>query len=183
MRVSDIPPMGGEGKTVEADETFIGKKYDKPKGARGYAHKEAILSLVERGGKVRSKHVPAVNAETLKPMLMEQIHEDTTLMTDEAGQYSPIGREFADHETVHHGIGEYVRGNAHTNTVEGYFSIFKRGMKGVYQHCSSRHLKRYLSEFDFRYNARAALEVGDMERMTQALAGAAGKRLTYRRTD
>ena len=101
-------------------------------------------------------------------------------MTDEAGQYGPIGRRFADHATVRHGIGEYVRGDAHTNTVEGYFSIFKRGMKGVYQHCSSRHLKRYLSEFDFRYNARAALEVGDMERMTQALAGAAGKRLTYR---
>ena len=177
MRDGEFPMLGGEGKTVEADETFIGKKHEKPKGARGYAHKEAVLSLVERGGMVRSRHVPEVNAETLRPILNEQIETDTILMTDEAGQYRPIGRDFASHETVRHGIGEYVRGDAHTNTIEGYFSIFKRGMKGIYQHCSSRHLKRYLSEFDFRYNERS---LSDCERMGVALHGVVGKRLMYR---
>lgn len=177
MREGNLPIMGGYGKTVEADETFIGKKYNKPKGARGYAHKEAVLSLVERGGRVRSRHIEAVSAEKLKPILWTQIHEGTKLMTDEAKEYRTIGRMFAGHETVQHGIGEYVRGGAHTNTVEGYFSIFKRGMKGVYQHCSSKHLKRYLSEFDFRYNER---EVSDQTRMGLAIAGIVGKRLTYR---
>lgn len=180
MRDGSLSKMGGPGKTAEADETFIGKKYDKPEGARGHAHKEAVLSLVERGGKVRSQHVPAVNAETLRPILAEQLDPDTTLMTDEAKQYGPIGKDYASHETVNHGIGEYVRGDAHTNTLEGFFSIFKRGMKGVYQHCSSKHLKRYLCEFDFRYNARSARGIGDPERTELALDGIVGKRLTYR---
>lgn len=102
------------------------------------------------------------------------------LMTDEAGYYRSIGREFKYHFTVQHGIGEYVRGGAHTNTIEGYFSIFKRGMTGIYQHCSSQHLKRYLAEFDFRYNQRVALGVADLERTDRALSGIVGKRLTYR---
>ncbi len=180
MRDGSLSAMGGPGKTVESDETFIGKKYEKPEGARGYAHKEAVLSLVERGGEVRSRHVPAVNAETLRPILAGQLDPDSTLMTDEAGQYRSIGKDYAGHETVNHGIGEYVRGDAHTNTLEGYFSIFKRGMKGVYQHCSSRHLKRYLCEFDFRYNHRCARGIGDAERTELALAGIVGKRLLYR---
>lgn len=118
-----------------------------------------------------------VTAETLKPILLEQLHADSTLMTDEARQYIPLGKGFAEHHSVQHSIGEYVRGDAHTNTIEGYFSIFKRGMKGIYQHCNSRHLKRYLAEFDFRYNER---EISDSERCTAMLQGIVGKRITYR---
>lgn len=178
----DLPPLGGEGKTVEADETFIGRdKSIKPKGqkkGRGWAHKHKVFSLVERGGKVRSQHVPRVNADTLKPIMKAQLHEATRLMTDEASAYTLIGREYAEHGVVRHNIGEYVRGDNHTNTIEGYFSIFKRGMKGVYQHCGEQHLKRYLTEFDFRYNER---DISDSERALVALKGIEGKRLTYRR--
>ena len=180
MAVLGMEPMGGAGKAVEADETFIGQKRPKASGARGYAHKHAVVSLVERGGKVRSTHVNDVNAATLKPILQAQIKAEFMLMTDEAAYYRSIGREFKYHFTVQHGIGEYVRGGAHTNTIEGYFSIFKRGMTGVYQHCSAQHLKRYLAEFDFRYNQRVALGVADMERTERVLFGITGKRLTYR---
>ena len=177
-----LTPMGGEGKTVEADETYVGglekNKHakDKKHQGRGAVGKEAVFSLVERGGKVRSTHVQHVTAETLGAILNEQLHASSRFMTDEARVYRPLGKGFAEHQAVNHGIGEYVRGDAHTNTIEGYFSIFKRGMKGVYQHCSSDHLKRYLSEFDFRYNER---EISDLERTTVALAGIVGKRLTY----
>src|SRR5947207_10475012 len=176
MRVLQIDPLGGAGKEVEADETFIGQKRPKASGARGYAHKHAIVSLVERGGKVRSTHGNDVNAATLRPILKAQIKADSMLMTDEASYYRSIGSEFKYHFTVQHGIGEYVRGGAHTNTIEGFFSIFKRGMTGVYQHCSSRLLKRYLAEFDFRYNQRVALGVGDVLRTESALVGIVGKR-------
>ena len=179
MTVFRMEPMGGAGKMVEADETFIGQKRPKAHGARGYAHKHAVVSLVERGGRVRSTHVNDVNSATLKPILQAQIKADSMLMTDEAAYYRSIGREFKYHFTVQHGIGEYVRGGAHTNTIEGFFSIFKRGMTGVYQHCSSRHLKRYLAEFDFRYNQRVALGIADPERTEAALRGIVGKRLTY----
>ena len=101
-------------------------------------------------------------------------------MTDEAGQYTHLKKDFAGHEFVVHGADEYVRGDVHTNTLEGYFSIFKRGMKGIYQHCSEKHLHRYLAEFDFRYNNRVALGVGDEARATKALRGIVGKRLMYR---
>lgn len=180
MAVLGMEPMGGTGKTVEADETFIGQRRPKAHGARGYAHKHAVVSLVERGGKVRSTHVNDVNAATLKPILQAQIKAESWLMTDEASYYRSIGKNFKYHFTVQHGIGEYVRGGAHTNTIEGYFSIFKRGMIGIYQHCSSAHLKRYLAEFDFRYNERVALGVNDPARMEAALMGILGKRLTYR---
>ena len=180
LRVLKMEPMGGAGKAVEADETYIGTKRQKAPGARGYAHKHAVVSLVERGGKVRSHHVNDVNAATLRPILKEQIAADSWLMTDESAVYRSIGKEFGQHFTVEHGIGEYVRGGAHTNTIEGYFSIFKRGMTGVYQHCSSAHLKRYLAEFDFRYNQRVALGINDPERTEAALRGIVGKRLTYR---
>src|SRR5580704_6335183 len=178
MRVLQMDPLGGGGKEVEADETYFAQKRPKARNARGYAHKHAIVSLVERGGRVRSTHVNDVNAATLRPILMTQIAADTMLMTDESAVYRPIGREFKYHFTVQHGIGEYVRGGAHTNTIAGYFSIFKRGMTGVYQHCSSAHLKRYLAEFDLRYNRRAALGVNDPERAEAALRGIVGKRLT-----
>jgi transposase-like protein len=183
-----LPPMGGEGKTVEADETYVGGK-EKNKHAkgrlragRGPVGKEAVFSLVERGGKVRSHHVKSVNAATLRPIMNEQIAAETHLMTDEATVYSPLGEDYAAHDTVRHSIGEYVRGGAHTNTIEGYFSIFERGMSGVYQHCSADHLKRYLAEFDFRYNEREALGCNDNDRTVIALKGIVGKRLTYRRT-
>lgn len=185
MRELNIEPMGGEGAIVEADETYVGgleKNKHKSKrlnAGRGAVGKEAVFSLVERGGKVRSTHVQHVNAETLRPIMLQQIAADTHLMTDEARVYTPLGKGFAEHDVVQHGIGEYVRGNIHTNTIEGYFSIFKRGMKGVYQHCNSKHLKRYLAEFDFRYNER---DLTDAERTTIMLQGIVGKRLTYERT-
>lgn len=183
MRVLKMEPMGGEGKIVEADETYVGgleknkHKSKRRNAGRGAVGKEAVFSLVERGGKVRSQHVKHVTAETLRPIMLEQLHAETRLMTDEARQYGPLGKAFAEHGAVNHGIGEYVRGDIHTNTVEGYFSIFKRGMKGIYQHCGEQHLKRYLCEFDFRYNER---NVADMERTSIALCGIVGKRLTYR---
>ncbi|MBT5413670.1 MAG: IS1595 family transposase [Rhodospirillaceae bacterium] len=189
MRELNPGPLGGEGKTVEADETVIGgKEKNKHKSKRnpkniGAVGKEIAFSLVERGGHVRSFHVPAVNAKTLRPILVTQVSRKSVLMTDDAGQYRVIGPEFARHETVNHGIAEYVRGEAHSNTIEGYFSILKRGITGVYHHVSQQHLKRYLGEFDFRYNHRSALGVDDHERRNAALAGIKGKRLTYRRTD
>jgi transposase-like protein len=180
MTVLRMEPMGGTGKTVEADETFIGQKRPKARNARGYAHKHAVVSLVERGSKVRSQHVNDVNAATLRPILKAQVDPASWLMTDESAVYRSIGKEFKYHFTVEHGAGEYVRGTAHTNTIEGFFSIFKRGMIGVYQHCSSAHLQRYLAEFDFRYNERIALGIGDVERTGKALGGIVGKRLLYR---
>src|SRR5882724_4560632 len=173
-------PLGGGGKTVEADETFIGRKLGR-KVRQGSAHKHAIASLVERGGRVRSFHVPRVNAKTLRNVLVTQVDRKSTLMTDDAIYYQKTGAEFASHETVNHSADEYVRGEAHTNTIEGFFSIFKRGMTGIYQHCSEAHLKRYLTEFDFRYSNRAALGVDDAQRANIALKGIQGRRLTYRR--
>ena len=171
----------GNNGPVEADETFVGRKPGMKK-RRGYAHKNAVFALVERNGGVRSFHVPNVTADTLKPILKEHVIDEAHLMTDDAGQYRHMGQEFAKHEVIAHSNSEYVRGNVHTNTVEGFFSIFKRGIYGVYQHVSVAHLHRYTAEFDFRYNYRAKLGYDDSERTTAALKGIAGKRLTYRRT-
>ncbi len=186
MRDLSTTPMGGEGKTVEADETFVGGK-EKNKHRRkrnadniGGMGKEPVFSLVERGGKVRSEHVASVSAETLRPVLKAQLDRASVLMTDGEGQYRILGPMFARHETVNHGIGEYVRGDAHTNTVESYFAVLKRGLNGIYHHVSQQHLKRYLCEFDFRYNERMALDVSDAERANKAVKGVEGKRLTYR---
>lgn len=170
--------MGGNGGTVEVDETFWGNKKPRwQKKGRGYEHKEKILSLVEReGGRVRSYHVERVDAATLWPILVEQIAEDSRIMTDEAGQYAHLHKDFAGHDKVSHGIGEYVRGDVHTNTIEGYFSIMKRGLTGTYHPVSKQHLKRYLSEFDFRYNHR---KMDDWSRAVEVLRGIEGKRLYY----
>lgn len=181
-------PMGGEGKTVEVDETFIGgKEKNKHKSKRdpkniGGMGKAIVLSLVEREGSVRSQHLgSAVTTRNIRPILAAQLKRGTAVMTDDAGQYRHVGRDFP-HEAVNHSVGEYVRGNAHTNTIEGYFSILKRGLNGTYHHVSQQHLKRYLAEFDFRYNNRAALGVDDTERAANLLKRVSGKRLTYRRT-
>jgi transposase-like protein len=171
--------MGSGGGVVEADETYIGRKPGK-KLKRGTGHKEMVFSLVERGGKVRSKHITGKAFDGIKAELKANVSPQANLMTDDARWYRKVAKDFASHQAVNHSKDEYVRGDAYTNTIEGYFSVFKRGMTGVYQHCSSDHLKRYLAEFDFRYNHRVALGVDDMERTRDALAGIEGKRLTYR---
>jgi len=181
MKGSETGPLGGEGKHVEADETFLGRKPGRKKH-QGTAHKMAVVSLVERGGKVRSFKVDNVDSKSITKIVSKNVSRKSTLQTDEASYYKTLGKSFADHQAVVHSKEEYVRGTAHTNTLEGYFSIFKRGMKGVYQHCGEQHLARYLAEFDFRYNHRIAAGFNDAERAVQALKGAAGRRLTYRRT-
>jgi transposase-like protein len=186
MRQIDPTPVGGAGMTVEADETYIGGKegnrHASKRRGRGNrsGDKEPVLALVEREGVVRSIHLPRVDAYTLRQALTAQIDHASFSMTDELRSYREIGTTFASHGRVAHSIGEYVRGEAHTNTVESYFAILKRGIIGTYHHVSQEHLKRYLCEFDFRYNERVALGVGDEERAAKAIKGAAGKRLTYR---
>lgn len=184
MREGKFEIMGGEGKTVEIDETYVGGKEankhrnKRIKGANGGIGKEAVFSLVERGGSVRSHHVASVSVKNLGPILNEQLHAATNVMSDGGG--ARVGSMFASHQTVNHSIGEYVRGVVHTNTIEGYFSVLKRGIMGTYHHVSPQHLKRYLAEFDFRYNERMALGVSDEVRTTKALRGIVGKRLMYR---
>jgi transposase-like protein len=186
----DLPPMGGEGKIVEADETYYGDipeaKHPKfttrgrpfSKNSRS-RRKRAIIALVERGGEVRTFHVPAAHLGTVVEIVRKNIARETRLHTDESNLYKRVGREFSAHETVKHSEYEYARGDVTTNSVEGYFSIFKRGMRGVYQHCAEKHLHRYLAEYDFRFNTRAALGWNDEDRAIAAVRGGEGKRLTY----
>jgi transposase-like protein len=187
MAETNPAPMGGEGKTVEADETVIGgKERNKRLSKRnpkniGAVGKQVAFTLVERNGRARSFHVANVTGKTLGPIMFKNVSRKSALMTDDAGQYRPIGNEFASHETVNHGIEEYVRGSAHSNTVEGFFSILKRGVIGTYHHVSEAHLSRYLAEFDFRYSNRIALGITDAMRSDELLRGIGGKRLTYRR--
>ena len=188
MRDGDLAPFGGNGGVVEVDETFIGHdRTIKPRGekkGRGYAHKHKVLSLVDRTtGRARSIVVDDLKQSTLLPILRENIAREATIYTDEAGQYKTLAADFAGHDFVRHGVGEYGRGEVHTNTIEGYFSIFKRGMKGVYQHCGKQHLHRYVAEFEFRYNNRVANGIGDQSRARIALEGAKGKRLTYQQSN
>jgi len=173
-------PLGGPNTVVEVDETFVGGKAKNRKSTAPVRPKEAVMTLVERDGRVRSFHVASVNVRTLRPILTSQLDRSSYLMTDEAAYYASTGREFGGHGTVNHSIEEYVRGGFwHTNTVENYFSILKRGIFGVYHHVSPKHLKRYVGEFDFRYNNRS---VSDAARADAALRGIEGKRLTYRRS-
>jgi transposase-like protein len=189
MRDGNLPPMGGQAKVVEADTTYVGgKEKNKHVGKRnvkniGGSGKQIVHTLVERDGTARSQHVANITGATLRPILFGNVDLKSTLMTDTAGGYLHVGKQFARHEMVDHGADEYVRGDAHSNTVEGYFSIFKRGVTGIYHHISEQHLHRYLAEFDFRYNNRIALGTDDVTRATKALANAKGKRLKYQRPD
>jgi transposase-like protein len=179
LGIDNAGPLGGEGKFVEADETFVGGRA-RNRAYRAPAPKKAVVALVERKGHVHSHHVPEVTAANLRPILEAGIDKASHLRTDESGVYWEAGEKFASHQTVVHSQDEYVRGDAHTNTAEGYFSILKRGIYGIYQHVSEEHLHRYLAEFDFRYNQRIALGINDQERAERALKGVKGKRLTYR---
>lgn len=182
---SDIAPMGGNGGVVEVDETFIGKLKGVEK-KRAFHHKMKVLALVDRdSGKARTMVIDNVKAETLMPLVLANVAREARVMTDEHSGYRDAGKFFAAHGTTSHGKGEYVNlqdRSIHSNTVEGYFSIFKRGMKGVYQHCGEDHLHRYLAEFEFRYNNRAALGCNDRDRSEAAVKGIIGKRLTYKTT-
>jgi transposase-like protein len=193
MRDGNLRPLGGAGKIVEADETYYGKtkeprrspqRGDRPYkvGSRGPRDKRAIVSLVERGGSVRTFHVESADKQTVARIVLGNISGESRLHTDESRLYDGAEAFFAAHETVKHSAKEYVRGDVHTNSAEGYFSIFKRGMRGIYQHCAEKHLHRYLAEFDFRYNNRIRLGCDDVERTNRTLQGIVGKRLTYRTT-
>ena len=202
MRSGGLGPLGGEGKIVEADETYYGpvdkakvrtkttsgRPYTRgSKTGRGSANKRPIVALVERGGNVRTFHVPVADQATVEKIVGDNIARESRLHTDESRLYFNAADTFTAHETVHHTSGEYVRyedGRAiHTNSAEGYFSIFKRGMRGVYQHCKEKHLHRYLAEFDHRYNHRVALGYSDIDRTLAAIRGVEGKRLMYRQPD
>jgi transposase-like protein len=188
MRDGALSPMGGNGGIVEIDETYIGRK-DGFEVKRGFGHKNAIFTLVERGGSARSFHVEDATKDTILPIIRANLDRETHVMTDEANRYSKIGSEFAKHDVVDHSRGEYgytdreSGAKINTNTIESYYSIFKRGMKGVYQHCGEKHLHRYLAEFDFRYSNRTKLGVNDKARADKIVEGAKGKRLVYRRSE
>ncbi|RST80098.1 IS1595 family transposase [Aquibium carbonis] len=195
--VASSGPIGGEGKTVEADETYIGKRETPRKLARGRvptytksgksggAQKRIVVGLVERGGKARMFHLNDATKDTVRDVLVRNTDRASILYTDESRLYTETGTEFAQHRTVKHSAKEYARREGdvvvHSNTIENVFSVFKRGMVGVYQHCGEAHLHRYLAEFDFRYNRRTALGIGDAERASDLLRNARDKRLTYRR--
>ena len=187
MRVGGLAPMGGEGATVEIDETFVGKREGYEAKAGWVRHKNTVLTLVERGGSARSFHIDEATKENIVPIVRENLGRESHLMTDEARRYEAIGKEFASHRVVDHSRKEYgytdrkTGAKINTNTVEGYYSIFKRGMKGVYQHCGEKHLHRYLAEFDFRYSNRSKLGINDAQRVVKIVEGAKGKRLQYRR--
>jgi transposase-like protein len=186
MRLGALSPMGGEGVAVEIDETFVGKRDGYEAKVGWVRHKNTVLTLVERGGSARSFHIDEATKENILPIINENLDHESHLMTDEARRYESIGKEFASHGVVDHSRKEYgytdreTGAKVNTNTVEGYYSIFKRGMKGVYQHCGEKHLHRYLAEFDFRYSNRACLGINDVARAELALRGSLRKRLTYR---
>ena len=191
MRDGGLVIMGGGGKTVEADETYFGTipkaeimpeapgKGGRLAGIRRPAHR-AVLALVERGGKARTFHIAQANQDTVSGIMRENVARESRIHTDESQIYNIVPWQFAKHETVKHSDYEYVRGDVTTNSVEGYFSIFKRGMKGIYQHCSEKHLHRYLAEFDFRYNHRVRLGLNDAARTEKALRDIVRKRLKYK---
>jgi transposase-like protein len=172
-------PLGGAGKSVEADETFLSKSPKTRKTSLLHAKPDRqVLSLVERGGALRSVYLDGRNVR--EALTTKLLHDDSRLLTDGAQHYK---FQLHTHESVDHSKFEWARGDVHTNTLEGFFSIFKRGLTGVYQHCESQHLHRYLAEFDFRYNNRAKLGIDDTDRTVNAIRGIEGKRLTYRPAD
>ncbi len=185
MRSGALAPMGGAGQVVEADETFIGKREGFEAKPGWVRHKNTVLTLVERGGSARSFHIDEATKEHIVPIVQDNLDRESHLMTDEARRYESIGKQFSDHGVVDHSRQEYgytdrvIGMKVNINTVEGYYSIFKRGMKGVYQHCSEKHLHRYLAEFDFRYSHRIKTGYNDTARADRALLGVKGKRLTY----
>jgi transposase-like protein len=180
MRTGGLEPLGGAGKIVEADETFIGRRKNVKMKRGGYGHKFRILSLVERGGNIRSVRLNKVSQREIEGFIAINVAKESRLMTDTAVHYKKRGYPVASHEMVDHSKGEYGRGEVHVNTLEGFFALFKRGMKGVYQHCREKHVHRYLAEFDFRYNNRVGLGVNDDARAEKVLQGVVGKRLLYR---
>lgn len=194
MRDGGLGPLGGPGSIVEADETYYGNLKNPSKlrtdgktprkfPRKGPSDKRAILGLIERGGRVRTFHVAQATKINVAAIVTENVHHESALMTDESRLYTGMDQVFASHGTTTHSAGEYVRaGGIHSNTIESYFSVFKRGMRGVYQHCDEKHLHRYLAEFDFRHNNRIALGIGDVSRAASVLSGAVGKRLTYQTT-
>jgi ISXO2-like transposase domain len=188
MRDGKLPPLGGQGKTVEIDESYIGGKEQnkhrnkRTPNAKGVMGKEPVFALVERGGAVRSFHVPEVTGTNLRQIVEAQLAGKTIVYSD-ANHTTRYSAKSFPSLAVNHRAGEYVRGDVHTNTIESFFATMKRGIMGTYHHVSQQHLKRYLAEFDFRHNERMALGVDDSERATKALKGIVGKRLTYRRTD
>jgi transposase-like protein len=190
MKSGGLEPFGGHGGDVEVDETFIGRDYSKKakgeKKGRGFAHKHKVLTLIDRdSGHARSVVMDSLKGKEIRPYLATNIRADSRILTDEAGQYRYLKHYFDEHFFNRHRAGVYVSrddASIHTNTVEGFFSIFKRGMKGVYQHCGHNHLNRYLHEFDFRYNHRKANGWNDQERADKLLRGVVGKRLTYQTT-
>ena len=179
MNIGTTGPLGGNGSPVEVDETYWGNTGKQAPGARGWAHKMKVVSLVERDGQKRSFHVANVTSKTVAPILREQVAKKARLMTDETKVYNSVGKEFASHEKVNHSAGEYARGDVTTNTVESSFAILKRGLYGTFHHVSEAHLQRYATEFDFRWNTRAKLGFTDSQRADAALKGIEGKRLTY----
>lgn len=194
MSDTDAAPMGGEGKIIEADEMYHGKRetpremsprrFGRPytKGGKtGGGEKRSIVALVERGGKARATHMNTVTAENMRGFLTLNADKASRLHTDESKLYPRLGAEFATHETVNHSAKEYARGDVNTNSVEGFFGIFKRGMIGVYQHCGEQHLQKYLNEFSFRYSHRAKMGIEDAQRAVIAVQSGEGKRLTWRR--
>ncbi|HEV2568683.1 IS1595 family transposase [Sphingomonas sp.] len=187
MRSGDLAPFGSGGGAVEVDETYFGNKKGAAPARGGHAHKFGVLALVDRTtGTMRTFTFDKFRADAVHPIVRANISREARLMTDESRMYHKLGTDFAEHGTTLHGIRQYVHPEdrtIHTNTVEGAFSIFKRGMKGVYQHCGEQHLHRYLAEFEFRYNHRIANGVDDRQRAVQSLKGIVGKRLTYARPD
>jgi transposase-like protein len=180
MRDGKLSPTGGAGKTVEIDETYIGRLEGVPKQRTGGAHKNIVMTLVERGGTARSFHIDSTTLNEVTKIVRENVNHESIVMTDEGRWYQQLGGHFFSHDTVNHSAKEYARDDITTNTVEGYYSIFKRGMKGVYQHCAEKHLHRYLAEFDFRYSNRIAMGVDDYERASLTVKGSFGKRLKYK---
>ncbi len=192
MIETDTAMLGGEGKIVEADETYYGRPAISPtlrtsgqpflKGGKKRASRP-VVALVERGGRAKVFHVAVADKATVSKIVRDNVHPASRLHTDESRLYTGSADVFASHETVKHSWGEYARGDVNTNSAEGFFGVFKKGMKGIYQHCSEKHLNRYVTEFGFRHNTRSKLGFSDTDRAALAVKGAIGKRLTYRRTD